>query len=81
MRRLRLTTVQAKTKKNIETDIIGDKIGRIHTGKQDLSQLQTRKMKGLKRSRDVPDDEDAFAGADDLAAPNGGDKKARIDEA
>jgi hypothetical protein len=38
-------------------------------------------MKGLKRSRDVPDDEDAFAGADDLAAPNGGDKKARIDEA
>ena len=22
-------------------------------------------MKGLKRSRDVPDDEDAFAGADD----------------
>lgn len=74
-----LTTSQAKTKKNIETDIIGDKIGRIHTGKQDLSQLQTRKMKGLKRSRDVPDDEDAFAGADDL--PNGGDKKARLDEA
>lgn len=71
---------QAKTKKNIETDIIGDKIGRIHTGKQDLSQLQTRKMKGLKRSRDVPDDEDAFAGADELV--NGsGDKKARIDEA
>ncbi|KAL1582417.1 hypothetical protein WHR41_08951 [Cladosporium halotolerans] len=73
-------TTEAKTKKNIETDIIGDKIGRIHTGKQDLSQLQTRKMKGLKRSRDVPDDEDAFAGADELV--NGsGDKKARIDEA
>ena len=34
-------------------------------------------MKGLKRSRDVPDDEDAFAGADDL--PNGGEKKARTD--
>ena len=76
-RRWRLTTSQAKTKKNIETDVIGDKIGRIHTGKQDLSQLQTRKMKGLKRSRDVPDDEDAFAGADDL--PNGGEKKARTD--
>lgn len=49
---------QAKPKKNIETDMIGDKIGRIHTGRQDLSQLQTRKMKGLKRSRDVPDDDD-----------------------
>lgn len=56
---------EPKTKKNIDTDIIGDKVGRIHLGKQDLSQLQTRKMKGLKRSRDVPDNEDAFAGADD----------------
>lgn len=44
---------EAKTKKNIDTDVIGDKVGRIHLGKQDLSQLQTRKMKGLKRSRDV----------------------------
>ncbi|KAG9830898.1 hypothetical protein KCU98_g17459, partial [Aureobasidium melanogenum] len=43
---------QAKTKKNIETDIIGDKVGRIHLGKQDLNDMQTRKMKGLKRSRD-----------------------------
>lgn len=56
---------EPKTKKNIDTDIIGDKVGRIHLGKQDLSQLQTRKMKGLKRSRDLSDDEGAFAGADD----------------
>jgi hypothetical protein len=28
---------------------MGDKIGRVHLGKQDLSDLQTRKMKGLKR--------------------------------
>ena len=41
-----------KIKKNIETDIMGDKLGRIHIGKQDLSALQTRKMKGLKRGRD-----------------------------
>jgi len=46
-----------KTKKNIETDTIGDKVGRVHVGKQDLSQLQTRKMKGLKRSRNEMDDE------------------------
>jgi hypothetical protein len=43
---------EERKKKNIETDLIGDKIGRVHLGKQDLSTLQTRKMKGLKRSRD-----------------------------
>ena len=38
---------------------MGDKVGRVHVGKQDLSQLQTRKMKGLKRSKDeVEDDEE-----------------------
>lgn len=45
-------TYQPRTKKNVETDLIGDKLGRIHVGKQDLSKLQSRKMKGLKRSRD-----------------------------
>ena len=43
---------EARTKKNIETDLVGDKLGRVHLGKQDLTQLQTRKMKGLKRSYD-----------------------------
>ncbi|RKU43803.1 rRNA-binding ribosome biosynthesis protein rpf2 [Coniochaeta pulveracea] len=57
-----------KTKKNISVSNMGDKIGRIHLGKQDLKDLQTRKMKGLKRGRtpegddegveDVIDDED-----------------------
>ncbi|TKA71465.1 hypothetical protein B0A55_07794 [Friedmanniomyces simplex] len=56
---------EAKTKKNVETDIIGDKVGRIHLGKQDLGQLQTRKMKGLKRSRDVVGAEDVLAGAEE----------------
>ncbi|GES92724.1 ribosome production factor 2 [Rhizophagus clarus] len=36
--------------KNIDVNEMGDKIGRIHLGKQDLSKLQTRKMKGLKRT-------------------------------
>ncbi|KHN94454.1 Brix domain-containing protein-like protein [Metarhizium album ARSEF 1941] len=44
--------LEERTKKNITTDSMGDKIGRVHLGKQDLSQLQLRKMKGLKRSRD-----------------------------
>jgi ribosome production factor 2 len=54
----RARTTQERPKKNISTDIVGDKMGRIHLGKQDLKELQTRKMKGLKRSRDVADSED-----------------------
>jgi ribosome production factor 2 len=54
---------EARTKKNIETDLVGDKIGRVHLGKQDLSQLQTRKMKGLKRTHADLDDE-SFANGD-----------------
>lgn len=48
---------EAKSKKNVEMDLVGDKIGRVHLGKQDLSQLQNRKMKGLKRSHAELDDE------------------------
>lgn len=47
-----------KTKKNISMDTVGDKIGRVHLGKQDLSGLQTRKMKGLKRRAGVDSDDD-----------------------
>ncbi|KAK4892511.1 rRNA-binding ribosome biosynthesis protein rpf2 [Elasticomyces elasticus] len=54
-----------RPKKNIDTDIIGDKVGRIHLGKQDLGALQTRKMKGLKRSRDVVGAEDVLGGAEE----------------
>lgn len=32
---------------------MGDKVGKLHVGKQDLSKLQARKMKGLKKNRDV----------------------------
>lgn len=53
---------EERPKKNVTTDTMGDKLGRIHLGRQDLSELQTRKMKGLKRSRDV---EDAVDGAEE----------------
>jgi ribosome production factor 2 len=59
-------TSQERPKKNIRTDIVGDKVGRIHLGKQDLKDLQTRKMKGLKRSRDVVDDADDAMDDDDV---------------
>ncbi|CAH0586911.1 unnamed protein product [Chrysodeixis includens] len=38
------------TKKNISRDAFGSKMGRIHMGKQDIQRLQTRKMKGLKKT-------------------------------
>lgn len=64
-------TGEERTKKNVSMDIMGDKIGRIHLGKQDLSGLQTRKMKGLKRSRD-----DDVAGDDEADnADDGGAKR------
>lgn len=51
--------MEERTKKNVTTDSMGDKLGRVHLGKQDLSELQTRKMKGLKRSRmDAQEEED-----------------------
>ncbi|KAG6453447.1 hypothetical protein O3G_MSEX008168 [Manduca sexta] len=37
-------------KKNISRDAFGSKMGRIHMGKQDINRLQTRKMKGLKKT-------------------------------
>lgn len=43
---------EERTKKNVTMDSMGDKLGRVHMGKVDLSGLQTRKMKGLKRGRD-----------------------------
>lgn len=54
---------EPKVKKNVETDVVGDKVGRIHVGKQNLNQLQTRKMKGLKRGRDEDEDGDVAMGA------------------
>lgn len=44
--------LEAKSKKNVERDEMGDHYGRIHLGKQDLSKLQTRKLKGLKSKYD-----------------------------
>ncbi|KUI67983.1 hypothetical protein VM1G_02788 [Cytospora mali] len=59
-------TSEERTKKNISMDVMGDKLGRIHMGKQDMASLQTRKMKGLKRSRDEDEgDDDGNATADE----------------
>ena len=47
-----------KKRKNMEVDEMGDLRGRIHLGRQDLSKLQTRKMKGLKARVDESEGEE-----------------------
>ena len=70
-------TTEPRPKKNIETDLLGDKVGRIHVGKQNLDKLQTRKMKGLKRRRGVDDlFDDAEAGEDEIVE-NGDAKRVK----
>ena len=66
-----------RPKKNIETDIMGDKMGRIHLGRQDLKELQTRKMKGLKRSRDVEEGDPMEMADSDDEISEGENKKPR----
>lgn len=41
--------MQIKKTKNISRDVFGTKEGRIHLGKQNISRIQIKKMKGLKR--------------------------------
>lgn len=40
-----------KKEKNLKSNVFGEELGRIHMPKQDLNQLETRKVKGLKRKR------------------------------
>lgn len=47
--------LQVKKVKNVSHDTFGSKMGRVHMKRQDFSKLQTRKIKGLKRSRDTRD--------------------------
>ncbi|RIB05633.1 ribosome production factor 2 [Gigaspora rosea] len=51
-------TLKPKKVKNIDVNEIGDKVGHIHVGRQDLGKLQTRKMKGLKRMTEDDQTED-----------------------
>ena len=44
---------------------MGDKMGRIHLGRQNFDQLQTRKMKGLKRKLNAADDMELMSASDD----------------
>jgi len=43
--------LKAKKKKNIKTTSLGDTVGRIHLGKQMTNEIQTRKVKALRKPR------------------------------
>ncbi|XP_046669742.1 ribosome production factor 2 homolog [Homalodisca vitripennis] len=43
-------SLKVKKVKNVTHDAFGTKLGRIHMTRQDVNKLQTRKMKGLKKS-------------------------------
>ncbi|KAL3475408.1 tRNA synthetases class I-domain-containing protein [Aspergillus californicus] len=57
---------EIRNKKNVNIDVIGDKVGRVHLNKQDLSDLQLRKMKGLKRRAGGESDEEDLEGEVDM---------------
>ncbi len=67
-----------KKKKNLEVDEMGDLRGRLHLGKQDLGKLQTRKMKGLKKTsaNEVDDDDDGSEGEENEEEPTSKRRKA-----
>ncbi|WEW58440.1 rRNA-binding ribosome biosynthesis protein rpf2 [Emydomyces testavorans] len=70
-----------KAKKNISMDSIGDKIGRVHLGRQDLSELQTRKMKGLKRRNGMENEDGDIdtMDVDQVSEEEGSSKRPRMD--
>lgn len=66
-------TLQIKKKKNISHDAFGTKFGRVHMQKQDLSKLQTRKMKGLRKRKAA--DVDTSANEQEVHSP----KSSKVD--
>ncbi|KAJ4345526.1 rRNA-binding ribosome biosynthesis protein rpf2 [Didymosphaeria variabile] len=68
---------EPRTKKNIDMDVMGDKMGKIHLPRQNFGELQSRKMKGLKRGRTPEADvemDDADVVVDEETVP----KKTRV---
>jgi len=47
-------TAKVRIQKNISRDVFGTKLGRVHVQQQDISQLHTRKLRGLKKSKGEP---------------------------
>ncbi|OAV91495.1 hypothetical protein PTTG_05079 [Puccinia triticina 1-1 BBBD Race 1] len=59
---------KAQGNKNVDIDEMGDKVGKIHVGQQELDKLQSRKMKGLKKDRQGKKKSDQQKDTDDGAS-------------
>lgn len=62
--------LKPKVKKNIARDVFGTKTGRIHMQKQDFENLQTRKMKGLKRKKSKNEENSGTVGGKERKTGN-----------
>lgn len=51
----------AKKRKNKETGLFGDKMGRLHMERQSIGEIQLKKMKGLKRRKLDPEQKEQVA--------------------
>lgn len=69
---------EPKTKKNIDMDVMGDKMGKIHMPKQNFGELQSRKMKGLKRGRTPDADVEMADGDADVVVDETLPKKTKV---
>lgn len=67
--------LKVKKKKNITKDGLGSTLGRIHMGAQNINSIQTRKMKGLKKTLSERKAERKRKSLDDGAAKS---KKVKI---
>jgi len=68
-------------KKNISRDAFGTQLGRVHMQKMDLSKLQTRKMKGLKRKVWPSDDLEQSSPLTSVSDSKPATKKRRVTDA
>lgn len=64
-----------KKNKNVDVDEMGDKVGRVYVDNQDLSKLQARKFKGLKRKPEEKDKSEAKVGAEGEGVASGEGRK------
>lgn len=68
-------SLKAKTKKNVSKDELGSTFGRIHMGAQNINSIQTRKLKGLKKTLT---ERKAEKKRKSLESATGGSKKVKI---
>ena len=72
MQRPKRTAERAKERKNLEVNSMGERVGRVHMQRQNLSNVAIARLKGLKRKRGAAQEDDGGAAADaDAEGENG----------